>query len=68
MDHIIVLGERHLKGVIKDYVRYYNNTCTHLSFDKDAPVTRKSQNITDGTVVSIRRVGGLHHEYRRMAA
>ncbi|MGB5708433.1 MAG: integrase core domain-containing protein [Arenicellales bacterium] len=68
VDHVIVLGERHLKRVLSEYVNYYNNTRTHLSHTKDAPKSRERQKIDDGDVVSIRRVDGLHHEYRRMAA
>lgn len=68
VNHLIVLGERHLKRVLRAYVDYYNHTRTHLSLEKDAPIARESQNIEDGNVISIRRVGGLHHEYRRMAA
>jgi transposase InsO family protein len=68
VDHVIVLGERHLKRVLSDYVDYYNNTRTHLSLTKDAPKSRERQKIDDGNIVSIRRVGGLHHEYRRVAA
>jgi len=67
-DHVIVLGERHLKRILREYVDYYNQTRTHLSLDKDAPIARENQKVEDGNVVSIRRVGGLHHEYRRMAA
>ena len=68
VDHVIVLGGRHLKRVLREYVDYYNHTRTHLSLEKDAPITRESQKIEDGNVISIRRVGRLHHEYCRMAA
>ena len=68
VDHIIVLGERYLKRVLRQYVDYYKRSRTHLSLEKDAPIPRECQKIEDGNVISIRRVGGLHHEYRRMAA
>src|ERR1700745_1363344 len=38
LDHIIVLGEAHLRRVLKCYARYYNETRTHLALGKDAPV------------------------------
>jgi transposase InsO family protein len=41
LDHIIVLGEAHLRRILKSYARYYNETRTHLAFDKDAPLSRK---------------------------
>jgi transposase InsO family protein len=37
LDHIIVLGEAHLRRILKSYARYYNKTRTHLALDKDAP-------------------------------
>jgi transposase InsO family protein len=43
VDHIIVLGEAHLRRILKSYTRYYNETRTHLALDKDAPVSRPVQ-------------------------
>ena len=40
VDHIIVLGERHLRHVLLSYMKYYNEIRTHLSLEKDAPVPR----------------------------
>ncbi|WP_334395346.1 integrase core domain-containing protein [Bradyrhizobium sp. AZCC 2289] len=40
LDHIIVLGEVHLRRILKSYARYYNETRTHLALDKDAPLSR----------------------------
>src|SRR5216684_147015 len=37
LDHVIVLGEAHLRRILKSYARYYNETRTHLALDKDAP-------------------------------
>src|ERR1700682_619171 len=62
-DHIIVLGEAHLRRILKSYARYYNETRTHLALDKDAPVSRPVQRI--GVVRSLAILGGLHHHYAR---
>src|ERR1700675_1551210 len=40
LDHIIVLGEAHLRRTLISYSRYYNETRTHLALDKDAPLSR----------------------------
>src|SRR5215831_4579708 len=40
LDHIIVLGEPHLRRILKSYADYYNNFRTHRSLNKDAPVSR----------------------------
>ncbi len=67
-NHIIVLGKHHLRRIVSSYVRYYNNTRTHLSLEKDAPVGRREQPPDQGKVIELTRVGGLHHEYVRRAA
>ena len=68
LDHTIVLEERHLKRILSSYVDYYSGTRTHLSLDKDAPERRPTQPPELKSVVEFKRVGGLHHEYVRMAA
>ena len=40
LDHIIVLGEEHLRRFLKNYADYYNGVRTHRSSNKDAPVSR----------------------------
>jgi hypothetical protein len=45
VDHIIVLGEAHLRRILKSYARYYNKTRTYLALDKDVPVSRPVQRI-----------------------
>src|SRR5450759_2433799 len=40
LDHIIVLGEQHLRRIIKSYADYYNSVRTHRSLHKDAPIFR----------------------------
>jgi transposase InsO family protein len=63
VDHIIVLGEMHLRRVLKSYADYYNEVRTHRSLNKDAPVTRQIQRI--GSIKSHAILGGLHHYYAR---
>jgi len=64
VDHIIVLGEAHLRRILQSYARYYNETRTHLALDKDAPVSRPVQRT--GVVKSLAILGGLHHHYVRV--
>jgi putative transposase len=68
LDHVVVIGERHLREILSRYVDYYNGTRTHLSLSKDAPEPRSVQLPSQGRVVEVPRVGGLHHEYQRRAA
>jgi len=62
------LGERHLRAILTKYVDYHNGSRTHLSLSKDAPEPRSVQPPSDGKVVAMPRVSGLHHEYTRRAA
>ncbi|TME30926.1 MAG: transposase family protein [Chloroflexi bacterium] len=68
LDHVVVIGERHLRRILSKYVDYYNRIRTHLSLSKDAPEHRDVQRPSHGRVVEVPRVGGLHHEYLRRAA
>src|SRR6476646_4999866 len=43
LDHFVVLGEAHLRRILRAYARYYNDIRTHWSLDKDAPVSRPIQ-------------------------
>jgi putative transposase len=63
---VIVLGERHLKWILKRYFRYYLDSRTHLSLKKDAPNPRTIQSPETGNIVQIPEVG-LHHRYERRA-
>src|SRR5260221_2915446 len=43
LDHIIVLGDEHLRRILKNYAAYYNGVRTHRSLQKDAPISRPVQ-------------------------
>src|SRR6266550_4445779 len=64
VDHIIVLGEAHLRRILKSYACYYNGVRTHRSLNKDAPVSRSVQRA--GVISSRAILGGLHHHYNRI--
>ena len=64
LDHIIVLGEAHLRRILRAYARYYNDIRTHRSLDKDAPAYRPVQQIR--TIRSHALLGRLHHHYVRV--
>jgi transposase InsO family protein len=55
-DHVVVFGERHLRHVLLSYMNYYNETRTHLSLDKDAPLSRTVQRA--GRILRLPILGG----------
>jgi len=63
-DHIVIFGERHLRHVLLSYMDYYNGRRTHLSLNKDAPISRFAE--TAGRVICRPILGGLHHQYARI--
>ena len=67
LDHIIILTEKHLRGVLKEYTEYYNEIRPHLSLHRNSPIPRKIESIEDGDVKTTPILGGLHHSYSRAA-
>ena len=69
LDHVVVFNEAGLLRLMTLYRAYYERSRTHLSLDKDAPLSRPVATAGDGAaVVAIAEVGGLHHRYERRAA
>jgi len=66
LNHVVVLGERHLRWTLKRYIRYHLDSRTHLSMEKDSPDSRSVQSV--GEIIAIPHVGGLHHRYERRVA
>lgn len=64
LDHVIVLGEAHLRRILKSYADYYHDVRPHRSLNKDAPVSRPVQRT--GVITSNPILGGLHRHYVRI--
>jgi transposase InsO family protein len=65
LDHVVVLNAKHLKRLMNEYVHYYHEDRTHLALEKSTPAGRKAMRATatNSRVVSVPRLGGLHHRY-----
>ena len=68
LDHVLILNEASLRRTIRSYLVYYHGSRTHLSLAKDTPERRTVQPPTDGRVIAIPYLAGLHHRYERRAA
>ncbi len=66
LNHYIILNASHLKRTLSSYFRYYHQTRTHLSLNKQCPFPRETLKV--GRIVAIPQLGGLHHRYERIAA
>ena len=64
LDHVIVMGEGHLRRLLRDYADYYNGYRTHLGLNKDTPLGRPVHD--RGRITAVPKLGGLHHAYVRI--
>jgi len=65
-DHVVALGEGHLRSVLREYVEYYNTARCHQALGGNAPEPRPVED-GSGAVVARPYLGGLHHRYTRAA-
>jgi transposase InsO family protein len=64
VDHLMVLGEAHLRRVLIEFATHYNGSRIHHSLGKDAPFHRAIERV--GSITSRPILGGLHHQYCRV--
>ena len=57
LDHVIVLNERHLRRILRDYVDYYHSCRTHLSLCKDPPDSRRAESVEAGNIAAVNSIG-----------
>jgi len=68
LDHVVVLNERHLKRLLRNYFAYYHQWRPHRSLEMDSPDGRPVHSPELGEVIEFPAVHGLHHYYIRQAA
>ena len=68
LNHVIAFNEKSLRRTLRSYFDYYHGSRCHLGLNKDTPVFRAVQPPSEGRIVEILKVGGLHHRYERRAA
>lgn len=66
LDHVIVLGERHLLETLREYVRYFDQR-PHQGIGQLVPEGSSTAAAGDGEVIALPALGGLHHGHRRAA-
>jgi putative transposase len=69
LDHIVVLGERHLEYMLKEYCfNYFNVARPHQGIGQRLPTEPAFTASADpAIVVGVPVLGGLHHDYRAVA-
>ncbi|MCZ7543266.1 MAG: transposase [Anaerolineae bacterium] len=66
-NHLIILSERHLRRVLREYVRYYNEARPRQGLDQATPIPL-ARPAPDGAVRSRDVLGGIIQDYYREAA
>jgi putative transposase len=70
LDHVLVLGEAHLRRVLGEYAQYSNQDRPHQGIRQAIPgdaAPSPAHAGSVGTVQAFPVLGGLHHAYRRAA-
>ncbi len=67
LDHLLILGEAHLRRVLREYVAYFNRARPHQGIGQAIPAgasPAEPQGVDTGRIVALPVLGGLHHDYR----
>jgi putative transposase len=67
LDHLLIINERHLNHVLREYSQYYNQARPHQGLDQQPPQSANDQ-LGKGPVQRRDILGGLLHAYYRNAA
>jgi transposase InsO family protein len=69
LDHLIVVNERHLLRLLREYVNHYNAGRPHRALQLEPPAgTVHLALVSGGRVIARPVLGGLLYEYERQAA
>jgi transposase InsO family protein len=60
LNHVIVLSEAHLKRILLGYIAYYHAARPHSRLDGNSSLGREVETPSNGPVIAIPQVGGLH--------
>jgi transposase InsO family protein len=68
LDHLLILGERHLRKVLAEYARHYNSHRPHQGRQQEPPLGQPGQTVDiTARTERVSVIGGLINEYRRAA-
>jgi putative transposase len=66
LDRVIVLNQGHLAYILREYEHYFNYARPHQGIEQQIPC-RKAVQVTTGKVICRDILGGVIHDYSRVA-
>jgi putative transposase len=70
LDHVLIVSEKQLHRILLAYVEYFNRARPHQGIQQQVPqgeVTSVPPDQWRNRIISVPVLGGLHHEYRKVA-
>ncbi len=66
LDRLLLMGDGHLRRVMKEYIKYYNEARPHQGIEQRCPIALAERRRT-GPVQCRDVLGGIIHDYERAA-
>ena len=69
LDFFLILSEQHLRKIMQQYQAYFNHARPHQGINQQipCPAEQAEEQATNGEIISLPVLGGLHHDYQRRA-
>jgi putative transposase len=70
LDHVLILNPAHLQRVVMEYTFYFNRVRPHQGIGQrllEPAAISATQSTSFGRIIARPILGGLHHDYRRVA-
>jgi transposase InsO family protein len=67
LDHLLVLSEKHLRRILREYTAYFNRERPHQGLQQQIPDPLEEGRCQPGPVRASPVLGGLSHTYRQAA-
>jgi putative transposase len=67
LDHILILSEKHVRRVIREYCEFFNRARPHQGIDQQIPIPSYDVDLPEHAcrkVIGMPVLNGLHHDYQ----
>jgi hypothetical protein len=67
LDHILILSDKHVRRIIREYCEFFNRARPHQGIEQQIPDPSDRVNVPEHErrqVIGVPVLNGLHHDYR----